>query len=120
MGSVLLTTDETDIPGGVVHDLPGDLRDALKARSKSTRNLASHYASGAKRMDLLDPIRKEVRDEAETYRVELLKPERWEAPSLLLAGMPPSRGPTGFIRPPSIRHSSVAFEHKPSLRPSMT
>ena len=28
-------TDETHIPGGVVHDLPGDLKDALKADSRA-------------------------------------------------------------------------------------
>jgi uncharacterized protein YdeI (YjbR/CyaY-like superfamily) len=32
---VLLTTDETDIPGGVVHDVPGDLRDALRLDPKA-------------------------------------------------------------------------------------
>jgi uncharacterized protein YdeI (YjbR/CyaY-like superfamily) len=28
-------TDQRDIPGGVVHDLPGDLRDALNHDSKA-------------------------------------------------------------------------------------
>lgn len=42
-------------------------------------------------MDLLGPIAKEAGDPAKTDRVGVLKPERREAPSVLLAGMPASR-----------------------------
>jgi hypothetical protein len=49
-------------------------------------------------MDLLDPIRKEARDEAQTDRVGLLEPEGWKAPPLLLAGMLSSRGNVKLIR----------------------
>jgi uncharacterized protein YdeI (YjbR/CyaY-like superfamily) len=30
-----MMTDETDIPGGVVHDLPGDFEDSLKLDSEA-------------------------------------------------------------------------------------
>jgi hypothetical protein len=41
-------------------------------------------------MDLLDRIRQEAGDEAQADRLGLFEPERREAPSMLLAGMPTS------------------------------
>jgi hypothetical protein len=58
-------------------------------------------------MDLLDPIRQEARDEAQTDRVGLLEPEGGEAPSLLLAGMPASRQCIEIMKPPPVLRSSA-------------
>ena len=51
--------------------------------------MGRHHAAGSQRMDLLDRVREEVGNEAQAHRLGLLEPEGWQAPALLLAGMPP-------------------------------
>jgi hypothetical protein len=38
-------TEAKDILGGVVHDLPGDLKDALKLDPEALSMLGRHYAA---------------------------------------------------------------------------
>ena len=38
---------EKEIPGGLVHDLPADLKKALASDAKSVGDLGGHYAARA-------------------------------------------------------------------------
>ena len=82
--------DDRLIQGGVVHDLPGDLEEALRLNPEALRDLGRHYAARAQRVDLLDSIPKEAGNQTQAHRLGLLESEGWQAPSLLLAWMPSS------------------------------
>ena len=66
-------TDQRTIAGGVVHELPGDLKDALQ---RDPEALAT--------WEDITPL---ARNEAQEDRLGLREFEGWKAPSLLLARM---------------------------------
>lgn len=78
---------EQTIPGGVVHDLPADLKGGAGASSSSAGHLGGHYAARPERVDLLDHIAENAGDPAQADRLGLLEPERGQAPAVLLARM---------------------------------
>lgn len=79
-------TAVTDLPGGVVHELPQDLREAL-ATDRAARATWTDIAR-PQRVDLLDHLAEEGGDAGEADRLGLGEPPRRQAPPLLLAGLP--------------------------------
>jgi hypothetical protein len=61
-------SDENHSSGGVVHDLPQDLEEALR-RSEGAGDMGRYYAAGPQRIDLLGRIREEGGDEAQAHRL---------------------------------------------------
>jgi hypothetical protein len=57
-------TTRDSISGGVVHDLPADLKAALKLQSESTGDVGGYYTARPQRVDLLDRDRQTSHDES--------------------------------------------------------
>lgn len=84
--------DKGDIPGGVVHDLPEDLKEALQLHPEALATWEDITPLARNEWICWVQSPEETRDEAQTCRVGVLKLEGRETPSLLLARMPTSRG----------------------------
>ena len=74
-----------EISGGVVHDLPADLKRALTSDVKGAGDVGGHYASGAQRMDLLDRVGQKGRNKNSPDRMGVFQPQRRKTETLLLA-----------------------------------
>ena len=79
---------ETRIPGGVVHDLPEDLREALKRNPQALATWEDITPLARNEWICWVESREKDRDQAQADRLGLRELERGEAPAVLLAGMP--------------------------------
>jgi hypothetical protein len=79
------TLSEKEISGGVVHDLPADLRKALTSDTKALETWEDINSARAKRMDLLDRVGKKNRNKNSPDRMGLFRSQRRKAETLLLA-----------------------------------
>ncbi len=84
--------DATDIPGGVVHELPDDLRETLVAAPDALATWRDITPPGPQRMDLLDRVRQEGGHPAQTAGLGPGELDRRQAPPLLLARLPSPLG----------------------------
>ena len=89
-------TGDSDIPGGVVHDLPGDLEDAL--RNDPAALATWQDITPLARNEWICWIQSAKKLETRTQAGGLgpVEPQGREAPAVLLAGMsPPLKSPQG-------------------------
>ena len=83
-------TDDTSLPGGVVHDLPGDLEAALKLDREALATWQDITPLARNEWICWVEFAEESGDQAQTRRLGPLEPRRRQAPALLLAGLPAS------------------------------
>ncbi len=116
---MLLTTDETDIPGGVVHDVPGDLRDALRLdpKARATWRAITPLA----RNEWICWIQFAKKSETRRKRIKWSCSSLSDGSAVPVVGRDAPIAGTHRFHKTSV-HSSliVAFEREPSLRPFMT
>ena len=82
--------DQKIISGGVVHDLPEDLKDALKRDPDALATWEDITPLARNEWICWVEVRQENGNQAQAHRLGSRKSEGWKAPSLLLAGMPAS------------------------------
>ena len=80
-------TEQQDLPGGVVHDLPGDFEAALRYDPAALATWTDITPLARNEWICWIEFGQEARDPAQADRLGRRQPERWQAPPVLLAGM---------------------------------